>query len=116
MLGGDSPKVPERFFNAFSQCLKRFAETDAGGLGVGVGQHKMIQHMWERLTGYRDPQIFHVRKIGLGALSRGMALFKDHFLIWSIQGSPPGDMASQCAILGRTIVTWMLFVEQGKQR
>src|SRR5258708_11244196 len=116
MLQGDSPKVPERFFNAFGQCLKRFEETDTGGLGVGVGQHKMIQHVRERFTGNRYPEILHVGKIGLGALSGRMALFKDHLLLRSMQCSPPGDMTSQRAVLRGTIVAWMLFTEQGKQR
>src|SRR5438067_7617097 len=116
MLQWDSPNMPERFFDAFRQCLEGFAETNTGGLGIGVGQHKMIEHMWERLTCNRHSKIFHVREIGLSALCWRVTLFKDHLLLRSMQRSPLGDMASQRAILGRTIPAGMLFAQQGKQR
>ena len=76
----------------------------------------MIEHVRERFTGNRDPQILHVGKIGLRTLSRGMALFKDHLLIRPMQRSPSGDMPSQRAVLSGTIPTRMFFTEQSKQR
>src|SRR6266699_5238791 len=109
MLQRDTSNLPEGFFNAFSQRLKRFAETQAGGLGVGVSQDKMIEQMRERLPGDRHFQVLHVGEIGLGTLSWGMALFKDHLLLRSMQCSPPGDMPAQRAILCGTVATRMLF-------
>src|SRR5207244_3809024 len=90
--------------------------TQTGGLRIGVGQHKMIEHVGERLTGDGHSKVFHVREIGLSSLSGRVTLFKDHLLLRSMQRSPSSDMPSQRAILRGTIATRMLFTQQGKQR
>ena len=76
----------------------------------------MIHHVRERFPRNGHPKVLHVREIRLGTLSWAMSLFKDHFLIWSMQRSPSGDMPSQRAVLRGTIPTRMFFTEQSKQR
>ena len=75
----DPTKLPERFLNALGQRLEGFAEAQTGGLRVGVGQHKMIEQVWERFPANRHAQILHVREIRLRPLAWGMVLFKDHW-------------------------------------
>src|SRR5450755_272143 len=98
MLERNAPNLPKRFFHAFSQCLKGFAETQTRGLDIGVREHKMIHHMRKRFTCNGHAKIFHMRKIGLGTFSWGMVLLEHDLLIRSIQRSPSGNMPSKCTV------------------
>src|SRR5581483_5026512 len=116
MLLGDTTDLPEGFLNAFCQSLKGLAETDGGSLHIRVGEHEMIDQMGKGLTCNRDPQIFHMGKIGLAAFAWCMDLFKDDVFFWSVQCSPPGNMSAQRAILRWTIAIRVPFTQQCKER
>src|SRR5713101_6322005 len=89
----NSTKLPERFLDPLSQSLKRFAEAQADRFCVGVGEHKVIDHMREGLPCNGDAQILHMGEIRLRSLAGLVPLLKDHFLLWSMHGPPPSDMS-----------------------
>jgi len=115
MLLGHSTQLPQRFFDAFSQRLEGFAEADAHRFRIGVGEHQVIEQVWERRTCQGDPEIRHVGEIRLRSLPWGVLLFKDHLLWFAMQGSPLGDVTLQRSHLGRLIAIGMAFTEQGKE-
>jgi hypothetical protein len=98
-----------------AQRLKALREAEAYNLRVGVGQHKVVHQMREGRTCQRDAQVLHVGKIGLGALAGRMDLFKDHLALWTLQGTPGGDLPLEGAQLRRTIAIGMALTEQRKQ-
>src|SRR5205807_1954416 len=89
---------------------------NTGRLGIGVGEHKMIDHMRKSCSCNGDSQILHVREIRLSTCCWGLVLFKNDVFVRSVQGSPSGNMPSQRAGLSRTIATWLLLAQQGKER
>src|SRR5713226_418282 len=115
MLLWHSANLPQSFLDPFRERLKRLAETDGSRFHIRVGEHEMIDQMSKGFSRDRDSEIFHMGEIGLSPFSRGMHLFKDDVLLWSMQHSPPGNMSPQRAILRRTIAIRMPFREQGKQ-
>src|SRR5579875_428173 len=76
----------------------------------------MIHQVREGLSRNGDPEILHMREIGLRPFARGMALFKDHLLLRSMQRSPAGDMAAQRAVLRWAVATRMLLAQQSEER
>src|SRR5579859_2953075 len=115
MLLWHPTNLPDRFFDAFGQRLERFTKADAGHFHVGVGQHEMVDQMSKGCSRDRHPEIFHMRKIGLGTLSWSVNLLKDHLLRFAMKGLPASDMALQCAHLCRAIPLWMALAQQSKQ-
>src|SRR6266849_2962713 len=93
MLLWDTTNLPERFLQTFGECLKGFTETDTGCLGVGVGQHQMIEHMRKGCARNGNPKIFHMSKVGLGTFDGNMLLFKNDISFWSMQRAPMSNMA-----------------------
>jgi hypothetical protein len=88
-----STKLPERFLDPLSQGLKRFAEAQADRFCVGVGEHKVIDHMREGVPCNRHAQILHMGEIRLCSLAGLVPLLKDHFVLWSMHSSPSSDMS-----------------------
>src|SRR5690348_17150674 len=76
MLLWHTTYLPERFLQPFGERLKGFTETNTGCLGVGVGQHQMIEHMRKWGTRNGDPEILHMRKVGLSTFAGKVLLFK----------------------------------------
>src|SRR5205085_9617745 len=84
MLLGHAANLPERFFDSFSKRFKRFTQTDGDRFHVGVGEHKMMDHVGKGNTSKRDAQILHMGKIRLSSLTREMLLCKHDLAIWSM--------------------------------
>src|SRR6266851_6735157 len=92
MLVWDTTDLPERFLQPFGERLKGFTETHTGCLGVGVGQHQMIEHMRKWCSRNGDPEILHMGKVGLGTFAGNVLLFKHDLSVWSMQRTPMSDM------------------------
>src|SRR5258706_5774152 len=45
MLLWHTADLPQGFFNSFRERLKGLAEADGSGFHIGVGEHKMIDHV-----------------------------------------------------------------------
>ena len=116
MVLGNTANLPQGFFDPLSQSFKRFAETDAHRLNIGVGEHKMMQHMGKRHTCKGDTQILHMSKIRLSPFPREVLLCKHHFTIWSMQHTPLLNMALERTHLCRLIATRVSLAQQGEQR
>ena len=93
MLLWNSAELPERFLDPLSQGLERFAEAEADRFCVGVGQHKVIDHVRKGVPSNGHTQIFHMREIRLCALCRAGAV---------AQKSPP-DLAHARLAIGRYV-------------
>jgi hypothetical protein len=88
MVFGDAADLPQCFFDPFSQGFEGFAETEGDRFHIGVGEHKMMDHMGERNVGNGDAQILHVSKIRLPSFTRDVLLCKHHLAIGSMQRTP----------------------------
>src|SRR5213082_2355278 len=86
-----STQLPERFLDPLSQGLKRFAEAQADRLCVGVGEHKVIDHVREGFPCNGHAQILHMGEIRLCSLARLVSLLKEHFVLWPMYRSPSGN-------------------------
>lgn len=116
MLLWDPAQVPQGMFDALSQRLEAFTDTQGDRFDIRGGQHQVIDQMREGLSGNAHTQAAHVGKIRLGAFAWGLHLFKDHLTLRPMQRAPPGDMAAQGDHLSRPVAVWMLLDEQGEQR
>src|SRR5258708_5297415 len=108
--------LPQAVFNPLSQSLKAFAEADPRRLHIGVGQHQVEHHMGKRFASNADTEVLHVREIRLRSLTGGVPLGKNDFLVWSLHGSPFGNVPLQGAYLGGSVAAWMPLAQQSKQR
>src|SRR5437899_528128 len=115
MLLWDATNLPEGFLDPLSQGLEAFAEANAGSFGVGVSQHKVIDHVRKGFSCNGHAQILHMGEIGLGSLSGLVSLFKDDLLLRPRHSTPSGNVPLQGPDLGRSIATWVLLTEQRKQ-
>src|SRR6266567_4637130 len=74
MLLWDATNLPEGFLDPLSQCLEGFAEGNAGSFDVGVGQHKVIDHVRKGFSCNGHAQILHMREIGLGSVDSDLGV------------------------------------------
>src|SRR5712691_1697864 len=101
-----STKLPERFLDPLSQGLKRLAEAQADRFCVGVGEHKVIDHVREGLPCDGDAQILHMGEIRLCSLAGLVPLLKDDLLLRSMHGAPSCNMPLHGSDLSRSIAAW----------
>ena len=81
-------QFPERVLQAVGQGLERLRRRRCHRLPVRVGQHEVVDHVIERLTGDRDVQRVHVGEVGRGEIAGVMHLSKDGELARSVAGPP----------------------------
>ena len=93
MLDWNAADLPERLFNAFSQCFKGFAEAHAHCLDIRVREHKVVEQMGKGLPVHRHIQTTHVGEVRLGAFAGDMHLLKDDFPLWSLLPTPLRNVA-----------------------
>ena len=70
MLFRHASDLPQSFLYPFGKGFKGFAKANAGSLRVGIGEHKMIEHMGKHFACNGDAKILHMRKVGLSTFAR----------------------------------------------
>src|SRR5215472_7820718 len=88
MLQRYSAQFPERILQALAQALEALGIAQRSRFPVRVRQHEVIQQVGKRLPPNRDPQLGHVREIGLAEAAWYMPLGKEHFLLRAFCGAP----------------------------
>src|SRR6266566_4367232 len=116
MLVWDTTALPERFLQTFGERLKGFTETKTGCLGVGVGEHQMIDHMRKWCSRNSDPKILHMGKVGLGTFAGRVLLFKHDLSFWSMQRAPMSNMTLSGSHLCRLIALRVTLTQEREQR
>src|SRR5215470_14035844 len=88
MLFWNATDLPESFLDPLGQGLEGFAEADTSGFHVGIGQHKVVDHVREWFTVNSHTQILHMGEVGLGTFARLMALLEDDLLLRPMHSTP----------------------------
>jgi hypothetical protein len=99
MSPGDSSQFPQGVLQTFAEALETLGETDGAGLPVGVGEHKVIDHVVERLAEDGDAELGHTGEVTLGEPPRLMNLGEEDLLGWPFEGPPLFDPALQATEL-----------------
>jgi hypothetical protein len=81
-------QFPQGVLQAFAQTLEALRKTDRRRLPVRVGQHKVIDHVLERLPLDRHAQVIHVREVRGRQPARLMHLAEEHLLGRPRRGPP----------------------------
>jgi len=88
---GDSSQFPQGVLQTFAEALEALGEADGAGLPVGIGEHKVIDHVVERLAENGDSQLGHVGEVRFGEPPRLMDLGEEDLLGRPFEGSPEFD-------------------------
>ena len=96
---GNPSQFPEGVLETLAEALETLGETDRPRLPVGVGQNEVIDHVIERLTGQRDPQVVHVSEVGGAEFAGRVDLIEEHLLGRTRDGLPRLDLPLQGAEL-----------------
>jgi hypothetical protein len=98
------------------QAVFTLTLTDRAPFPIRVGQHRVTQEVWKRLTGNRHPKTVQAGEVRLQPLPRRMHLCEEHFLGRPVQRPPRLHPPLQGPQLARLVLLGMLFTEPGKQR
>lgn len=84
-------QFPQRILETFAQAGETLREADRDVFPVRAGQHEVIEHVRERLTGDSDAEVVHVGEVGCSQPARLVDLGKEDFLGGSFFGLPLAD-------------------------
>lgn len=90
-------QLPQGFLQAGAETLKAFGKTQAAGLPIRVGQHKVVEQMCKRLTLHRDAQARQVAKVRRTQLPGPVFLSKENFFGRPFERSPDLELTLQGA-------------------
>jgi hypothetical protein len=88
-------QFPQGVLQALAQTLEALRKADRRRLPVRVGQHKVIDHVLERLPLDRHAQVNHVREVRGRQPARLMHLAEEHLLSRPRRGPPLLHLALQ---------------------
>ena len=88
-------QFPQRLLQSFAQTLETLREAHRRRLPIRVGQHKVIDHVLERLPLNRHAQVAHVREVRCRQAARLMHLGEEHFLGRPMQRPPAPHLPLQ---------------------
>jgi hypothetical protein len=83
-----STQFPQRILQTVGQGLERLRRTQRHRLPVRVGQHEVVHHVIESLTGDGDVQRVHVGEVGRREIAGLVDLAKHDDLAGSVGGPP----------------------------
>jgi hypothetical protein len=85
---GCAAQFPQGILRPFAEAGETLRETDRHVFPVRVGQHEVIQQVWERLPLDSHTQTLHVREIGCSQAARLVDLAEEHFFGRPVLGFP----------------------------
>ena len=85
MLFGHASEFPQRVLQSLAETGKTLGEADRAGLPVGVGEHKVIEHVLEGLSCKGDAQAAHVSKVGSPQFTGSVFLREEDLLVGSLR-------------------------------
>jgi hypothetical protein len=91
----NAAQFPQRTLQPRAQALETLGETDRRRLPIRVRQHKVIDHVVERLPLDGHAQAAHAREIRRRQPARLVYLGEEHFLGWPTQCPPAPDLPLQ---------------------
>ena len=96
---GDSSQFPQGVLQAFAEALEALGEADGAGFPVGIGEHKVIDQVVERLAEDGDAELGHAGEVAFGESPRLMDLGEEDLLGRPFEGTPPFDPSLQATEL-----------------
>jgi len=107
MLMRHPAQGPERVLQVLSQSREALtAEHDSGMFPAAVGQHKVIEAVWQGHSGDGDPKRACIGEVGQRHTPGLLRLAEDHVTLGTMQGAPVAHAPFQCppdAVIGKAV-------------